>query len=455
MRVVTCVEPCVWMVIVDVSEQPLSKLHASTETMLSSAISQRHVRLSVVHGLVTSVDTTAQRITYTPLHDTPTTTPTTPTTTTTTTSDSKSSDTTTSISTTPTTPKSEHINYGQLCIASGGRPQLALRDHPHVIGIRDTQSVIALAARLSSARRVLIIGNGGIALELVHALHRSPTLATRHNLQEIVWCVKDAFLGHTFLDRTASAFLLPVLFPDTDPVLRSSPTNNNTDATATSSTTSVSSSSSSSSSSTTTSPSGASTSTSSVYAPLVIATFTSPSMSSSSVGSTLSSSSSSSTSISSSISNGGIAYGGGALGPNWLDGLRDRVTQRRTKVKENRGEKQIGPNDTGIRTNAKLTLELSTELKSCDINTPPSSTTTTKSESTNGDSDDNDDYWPLRVTLTNGGVYDCDFVVSATGVVPNVDFLPSTLKRGPDGGIAVDDCLRTSVPNVSFAHPCF
>ena len=29
--------------------------------------------------------------------------------------------------------------------------------------------------------------------------------------------------------------------------------------------------------------------------------------------------------------------------------------------------------------------------------------------------------WPVYVRLTNGKVYGCDFVVSATGVVPNVD----------------------------------
>ena len=30
-----------------------------------------------------------------------------------------------------------------------------------------------------------------------------------------------------------------------------------------------------------------------------------------------------------------------------------------------------------------------------------------------------EDYWPVYVELTNGRVYGCDLVVSATGVVPN------------------------------------
>jgi len=36
-----------------------------------------------------------------------------------------------------------------------------------VIGIRDTSSVKELKKRLGDARRVAVIGNGGIALELV------------------------------------------------------------------------------------------------------------------------------------------------------------------------------------------------------------------------------------------------------------------------------------------------
>lgn len=29
--------------------------------------------------------------------------------------------------------------------------------------------------------------------------------------------------------------------------------------------------------------------------------------------------------------------------------------------------------------------------------------------------------WPVYVELTNGKIYGCDFIVSATGVVPSVD----------------------------------
>lgn len=42
------------------------------------------------------------------------------------------------------------------------------------------------------------------------------------------------------------------------------------------------------------------------------------------------------------------------------------------------------------------------------------------------------DSWPLHVQLTNGKTFGCDFVVSATGVVPNTEpFLHgNTVSRG-------------------------
>lgn len=47
--------------------------------------------------------------------------------------------------------------------------------HPNIISIRDLQSVADMAKRLSSARKIVVVGNGGIALELVHSV-RSRTV---------------------------------------------------------------------------------------------------------------------------------------------------------------------------------------------------------------------------------------------------------------------------------------
>jgi len=39
--------------------------------------------------------------------------------------------------------------------------------NPHVLVVRDTETIEDLQRRLKSTRRVLIVGNGGIATELV------------------------------------------------------------------------------------------------------------------------------------------------------------------------------------------------------------------------------------------------------------------------------------------------
>ena len=58
------------------------------------------------------------------------------------------------------------VKYKKLCICSGGAPKLIAENHPHVLGIRDTESVQLFQNRLKDASRVILVGNGGIATEL-------------------------------------------------------------------------------------------------------------------------------------------------------------------------------------------------------------------------------------------------------------------------------------------------
>lgn len=57
--------------------------------------------------------------------------------------------------------------FEKLCLCTGVRPRL-IADHPNIIGIRDLESVENLVQRLRGAKRIIIVGNGGIALELIH-----------------------------------------------------------------------------------------------------------------------------------------------------------------------------------------------------------------------------------------------------------------------------------------------
>jgi hypothetical protein len=105
------------------------------------------------------------------------------------------------------------LRYQKLCIATGVRPRL-IADHPRIIGIRDVDSVNQLVHQLKSARKVAIIGNGGIALELIHEL----------KLMEVDWILRDDYVGSAFFDATASDFILSILL---NPLTQSSTNSNN------------------------------------------------------------------------------------------------------------------------------------------------------------------------------------------------------------------------------------
>lgn len=89
------------------------------------------------------------------------------------------------------------VPYDKLAVCSGARPRPAA-DSPHVHMLRDVESVQQLAARLSKAFRVMVVGNGGIALELVSALRGV----------QVVWSLKHGHIGDAFFDLDAAAFLL-------------------------------------------------------------------------------------------------------------------------------------------------------------------------------------------------------------------------------------------------------
>lgn len=92
------------------------------------------------------------------------------------------------------------FRYDRLCLCVGARPKL-IYNHPHILGLRDLQSVEELITRLSTAKRIAIVGNGGIALELIYQLKDC----------HIDWIVKEDYIGSAFFDATASEFIMPTL----------------------------------------------------------------------------------------------------------------------------------------------------------------------------------------------------------------------------------------------------
>ncbi|KAG5884299.1 hypothetical protein JTB14_006307 [Gonioctena quinquepunctata] len=90
------------------------------------------------------------------------------------------------------------IKYQYLCICSGAEPKLIPQasDFPQILGIRDTDSVEYFVKKIRDAKRVVIVGNGGIASELVYKIRNA----------EIFWVIKDKHITATFVDPGAAEF---------------------------------------------------------------------------------------------------------------------------------------------------------------------------------------------------------------------------------------------------------
>ncbi|KAI7797797.1 pyridine nucleotide-disulfide oxidoreductase domain-containing protein 1 isoform X1 [Triplophysa rosa] len=247
------------------------------------------------------------------------------------------------------TENGQTFHYKKLCLCSGARPKLLTQDNPHVLGIRDTDSAQEFQKRLSKAKRIVVVGNGGIALELVYEIEGC----------EVIWAIKDKAIGNTFFDAGAAQFLIPSLEPDKKdrslPCKRARYTTDKTGA----------------------------------------------------------------------GQSGVSGELGSALGPDWHEGVELR-----------------GAEKSSSRTHMEYECEVEKiytqqDFFMSDLN---------KENSKLG-------MWPVYVQLTNGMAYGCDFIVSATGVVPNTDpFLcGNNFELAADHGLKVDDHMRTSEQDVYAA----
>jgi hypothetical protein len=301
------------------------------------------------------------------------------------------------------------LPYDRLCVCTGARPagdavaeQVATELRPRILTVRDVDSVAALNTRLSASEHVTVIGNGGIAMELVHALRTSDRPPT------VRWCVRDAHLGHAMLDAEASAFLLPSVFPDGDPVPSSLPVSflPLTSAPTTTTTTT-----------TTTAPTPAPTS-------------GTPAFTTNSTTTTTTSSSFSSSSSSSTI--------GGALGPFWVSQLAGSVSPagHRHIVHFYPAPAVSVASSAAAHTPAGPRLPLHVDYQT---------QLAALQEHATG---------RVHVTLTSGLSFLTDTVVLCLGVVPQLpQFLPP-LACTADGALQVDCRLRTSAPDVYAVCVC-
>lgn len=241
------------------------------------------------------------------------------------------------------------IHYEKLCICTGGRPKLLSQDYPNVLGIRDTDSAQEFQKRLSKAKRMLVVGNGGIALELVYEVEGC----------EVIWAIKDKAIGNTFFDAGAAQFLIPSLEADKPekamPCKRARYTTDKTTA-----------------------------------------------------------------------ATEGSKELGSALGPDWHEGINLRGTE-----------------EVSHRVHVEYECEIEKIYSQQDFLQSP--LYSQKSQDLGA--------WPVYAHLTNGKTYGCDFIVSATGVVPNTEpFLKGNkFELAEDRGLRVNDHMQTTEPDVYAA----
>ncbi|NWU94071.1 PYRD1 protein, partial [Upupa epops] len=248
--------------------------------------------------------------------------------------------------------------YEKLCLCAGAKPKLIFEGNPYVLGIRDTDSAKAFQKNLAQAERIVVVGNGGIALELVYEIQGC----------EVIWAIKDKAIGNTFFDAGAAEFLIPKLTAEErEAAIECKRTKYTTEGSE-----------------------------------------ERPVAASDSLGS--------------------------ALGPDWHEGLQLKGTKEFSH---------------------KVHLEVLCEVRKIYLqrefmHLQRTSATFPKEEKI---AEPDEALWPVYVELTNGKIYGCNFIVSATGVVPNVEpFLPGNdFAVGEDGGLKVDKHMRTSLPDVYAA----
>lgn len=90
------------------------------------------------------------------------------------------------------------VNYKMICICTGGVPKLISESNNcnRILGIRDTESVQEFQKKLKNGRKMIIVGNGGIASEIVYATRGI----------EKVWVIRDDYISATFIDPGAAEF---------------------------------------------------------------------------------------------------------------------------------------------------------------------------------------------------------------------------------------------------------
>ncbi|KAI8475905.1 MAG: hypothetical protein J3K34DRAFT_390491 [Monoraphidium minutum] len=294
----------------------------------------------------------------------------------------------------------EVLRYDALCICAGARPKVVAR-HERVVTLRDTESVQEFARRLVGSRRVAVVGNGGIALELIGAVRGV----------ELVWVMRHGHVGDTFFESEAAEFLLA-------------------DMAARRAAAAV------------------------AGAEQQAAAASAEQQQAAAAGAEQQQAAAASSGDGGGGGPAGRALPGAALGPKWCDALpgggpASITLERRAQV--------LGVYDTRAEAAAALLAPAAAPDE------PAGSTPVGGAEVPDGGGGGDfsgggeEGEWPVWLALAGPGggrVLGADLVVSAIGVEPATEWLPACLERAPDGGLLVGADLRTSDPHIWAAGDC-
>lgn len=118
---------------------------------------------------------------------------------------------------------------------------------------------------------------------------------------------------------------------------------------------------------------------------------------------------------------------GSALGPDWLATLNLTAAAGSTSA----STADVGAGDGKSASKKEVTVEFETDVKAICVRDELSDEAIAKIVHLDGDSPIRDP-WPVYVHLSNGKVYGCDLVVSATGVQPNSELFKVGSGNGND-----------------------
>uniref|UniRef100_A0A6V7IUH5 Pyridine nucleotide-disulfide oxidoreductase domain-containing protein 1 n=1 Tax=Bracon brevicornis TaxID=1563983 RepID=A0A6V7IUH5_9HYME len=273
------------------------------------------------------------------------------------------------------------VKFKKICICTGARPRL-IANSPFVIGIRDTESVDEFSRRIQRARRILVVGNGGIATEIVYKIENV----------DVVWAIKDRHVSATFVDPGAAEFFKPTIFRGSNESaekLEKISTENNVGKFEEN--------------------------------PNEKLNFHAPPRNPSS------------------------KIAGAALGPEWQKNFplpspfsspRHISIEYECEVSKIISRVQDAWEIIKTSDNYEKSFSSICEAKNDDFSPP----------------EGEDQNWPIFAELTNGKTIGCDFIISATGVIPNSEIPGLELaERAADGGLSVDWKLETNLKDIFAA----